>query len=91
MSVEIPAELIDYVAARDRQRWQQADKAWTALTPREQRLVHDAAVMGYVQGVMAAGCLHRTKVPPDVAVIRLVIAACQSMADLYPTLAGGGS
>lgn len=79
---QLPAGLADYLAARDRARNQQTDDAIAALTDREQALVREAAVMGYVQGAMAQG----QAIPADATVLRLVVSACLAMPDLYPNL-----
>lgn len=84
----IPENLAGYLAARDRERAQQVGEALGALTPREQALVKEAAVMGYVQGALAAGAVH-PQIPPDSAVLTEVVGACLAMPDLYPTLARG--
>lgn len=87
MSTEIPADIVRYVAERDRQRAEQVGQVWASLTERERALVREAAVMAYVRGVMAAGGTSRdVQIPPDSAVVREVIGACQAMPDLYPTL-----
>ncbi len=79
---QLPAGLADYLAARDSARQRQTDDAIAALTDREQALVREAAVMGYVQGAMA----HGQAIPVDSAILRLVITACLAIPDLYPTL-----
>lgn len=87
MTAEIPDEILRYFAARDRERAEQVDQALAALTDRERALVREAAVMAYVRGVMAAGGTSRdVQIPPDMAVVREVVAACQVMPDLYPNL-----
>lgn len=89
MTAEIPADIVRYVAERDRQRTEQVDQTWTSLTERERALVREAAVMAYVRGVMAAGGTSRdVQIPPDATVVRTVISACQAMPDLYPNLGG---
>lgn len=79
---QLPAGLVDYLAARDRARHQQTDDAIAALTDREQALVREAAVMGYVQGAMA----HGQPIPTDTSILRTVVSACQAMPELYPNL-----
>jgi hypothetical protein len=54
-----------------------------AMTPRERRLVRDAAVMGYVRGNMAGKCGDFT-IPPDVEILHEVVDACLAFPDLYP-------
>jgi hypothetical protein len=70
--------------ASARQRRTDAEVKWAALTDREQRLVRDAAVMGWVQGKMAA----EAAVPYVTQIIITVLEAVASFPDLYPTLAG---
>lgn len=87
MSTSIPDDIVRYLAERDRQRAEQVRQRWASLTERERALVREAAVMAYVRGVMAAGGTSRdVQIPPDSAVVRTVISACQAMPDLYPTL-----
>lgn len=88
MTVDIPDDIVRYVVARDQQRAEQVDQAWAALTERERALVREAAVMGYVRGVLSTGT--QPTIPPDSTVVRTVIGACQAMPDLYPTLGGEG-
>lgn len=82
---EIPDFLIDYLAQRDAQRAQGADELFAGLTDRERGLVHDAAVMGYVQGMR-----HPQSQPimRDHQIVALVVQECLAFADLYPTLTG---
>lgn len=86
MTARLPDGLIDYLAARDRAREQRTDDALAALTPREQALVREAAVMGYVQGAMAS---RRQEIPPDSEVLRRVVTSCLAMPDLYPAISRG--
>ena len=71
---------LTYLADRDEQRAQAVHDFLAKLTPLERALFHDAAVMGYVQGLMrdrAEGC------PKDSAVMDLVADACFAFPDLY--------
>ena len=77
----LPEQLITYLAMRDAQRAQAVDGFLANLTPRERALFHDAAVMGYVQGLMrdrSEGC------PKDSLVMSVVADACLALPDLYP-------
>jgi hypothetical protein len=85
MTAEIPESLVAYLTARDRERNEQVDRKWAELTDRERRLVREAAVMGYVRGTFAAG---GESVPKDSAVVRHIIACCQTFPDMYPLLGG---
>jgi predicted esterase len=85
----LPDAIVRYVAARDQERAERVDAALAAMTDRERALVREAAVMGYVQGAMyASGGAPTPPIPPDAAVVARVVAACQSMEDLYPNLGG---
>ena len=83
MSRGRPDFMVSYLAERDAQR-ASAVKAFLAqLTPRERGLFHDAAVMGYVQGLMR----DRTEdCPKDSQVMALVVDACLALPDLYPAV-----
>jgi len=82
---DLPEALVGYLAKRDAER---ADKVQTfldSLTHRERALIHDAAVMGYVQGLMrdrSEGC------PKDSQVVHLVIDACFALPDKWPAVNG---
>lgn len=80
---ELPAADLTYLADRDAQRADRVAAFLASLTDRERGLVHDAAVMGYVQGLMrdrSEGC------PKDSQTMSLVIDACFAFPDLYPTV-----
>jgi hypothetical protein len=82
---ELPETLIRYLAERNTQRAENVDAVVAALTERERRLVREAAVMAYVQGLMrdrAEGC------PNDAVVLGLVVDACLAAPDLYPVISG---
>jgi hypothetical protein len=85
VSEAFPAALADYLAIRDEQRQQRVLRALNALSPRERQLVREAAVMGYVQGVRAAG-VGDVDIPRDAFILHLVVDACFSFDDLYPTI-----
>jgi len=83
MSSELPAPLLDYFAAREQQRAAAVEEFLDGLTEYERGLFHDAAVMGYVQGLMrdrSEGC------PKDSVVMALVADACFAHSDLYSTI-----
>lgn len=87
MSAEFTEHLADYLAARDHERDDRVIHAIGALTAREQVLVREAAVMGYVQGALSTGgSVLGEKIPPDSVVLRRVVAACQAVPELYPML-----
>lgn len=87
---DVPDELIAYLAARHRDRAQQVIEALAALTPREQALVKEAAVMGYVHGAFDTGAIG-AKIPADSRIVAAVITACLAAPDLYPNLGRGGA
>jgi hypothetical protein len=62
-------------------RHHRANVAWETLRPYERRILHEAAVMGYVMGHTGG------PVPSDTDIIRMVITHCDSNADLYPYIA----
>ncbi|WP_319052653.1 hypothetical protein [Streptomyces europaeiscabiei] len=83
MTADLPDFLITYMAQRDAERADKVTAFLASLTDRERGLVHDMAVMGYVQGLMrdrSEGC------PKDSQTMALVIDACFSFPDLYPTV-----
>jgi len=80
--VTIPERLISYLEVRDQARADAVAATLDHLSPRERGLVHDAAVMGYVQGMGA------TYPPPDSTIIACVVDACLSMPEHYPTITG---
>jgi hypothetical protein len=57
-----------------------------ALTPKERHLIHDAAVMGYVRGLLHGKHTPNDGVPKDSLIVAEVIDACLAMPDLYPGL-----
>jgi len=80
--------LLRYFATRRYERNELVDRAMAAMTDRERRLVREAAVMGYVQGVRSMPGGHKATMPGDGVILRLVIDACLVMDDLYPEIGG---
>lgn len=83
MSHGLPDFMVNYLAERDAQRASAVDDFLARPTPRERALFHDAAVMGYVQGLMrdrSEGC------PKDSQVMAPVVDACFAFPDLYPAV-----
>lgn len=74
--------LVGYLTARAQRREERVDAMLAAMTPREQRLVREAAVMGFVHGKGFTGPEH----PKDTPVMRGVLSACDAMPDLYPIM-----
>lgn len=87
MAVEdLMTKLAGYHARRTAERAERVEATLAAMTPREQRLVREAAVMGYVRGQIAGRC-GEDRPPSDTAVLTEVIACCREMPDLYPIIA----
>lgn len=80
---DLPEALITYLATREEQRSQAVQDFLARLTPRERALVHDVAVMGYVQGLRHS---REDGVPADSETIRLVVDACFAFPDQYPAV-----
>ncbi|GAB2733007.1 hypothetical protein [Nocardioides pakistanensis] len=76
--------LHDYLVARDTARLNRVAEMWNGLTEREQRLVKEAAVMGYVRGTMAGRDV--SPFPRDRDIV-IEVLSCTDGHDLYPTLA----
>lgn len=83
MATELPEPLLAYFAQREQQRAAAVEAFLDSLTDYERGLVHDAAVMGYVQGLMRD---RSEGVPKDSEVMALVVDACFAHSDLYPTV-----
>lgn len=82
---DLPQALATYLAERDAQHADKAQAFLDSLTHRERALIHDAAVMGYVQGLrrdLSEGC------PKDSHVVHLVIDACFAFPDKWPAVNG---
>ena len=76
-----------YFEARRARREADRNAVIGALTKREQALIRDAAVMGYVQGTMVP----RSRpdggdIPPDGQILASVLDGCLAMSDLYPAI-----
>lgn len=85
MTVQLPADLAAYLAEMDRQHASAVNRVFDTLTPYEQRLIREVAVMGYVRGHIAGRC--GADIPKDSATVYEVIDACIAMDDLYPLIA----
>jgi hypothetical protein len=88
VTTSIPGGLAQYLADRDQQRAEAVAQRLNELSPREQALVREAAVMGYVQGVRAVPGSWQQQIPHDKDIVHTVIDACRAFDDLYPLLAG---
>lgn len=56
------------------------------LGKRTARLVREAAVLGYVNGVWSTGAGFKADIPPDTAVFAEVLRAARTLPELYPSL-----
>ncbi len=83
MTVELPNELITYLAEQDGRRRNAVARTLAALSPREQRLVREAAVMGYVRGDLARKC-RETRIPRDSDIVAEVVDACLALPGRFP-------
>lgn len=79
----LPEFLTSYLLEREAQRADAVAAFLASLTDRERGLFHDAAVMGYVQGLMRS---REEGVPKDSQVMSLVVDACFAFPDLYPAI-----
>lgn len=83
--IPMSEDLMRYLLEGDQHRAGAADSQFASLTPREQWLVREAAVMGFVRGARTAP---GERVPAASTIVRSVIEECQVRPYLYPTLAG---
>ena len=89
--IDFPPELLDYFAARQRQRGERINRVLATLRPFERRVLREAAVMGYVRGAMAGraratlGKPRDGDIPTDADILADVIGACMDMD--YPYIA----
>lgn len=72
----IPEQLVRYLAARDKERAENVRLTWEKLSPREQRLVREAAVMGWVQGVRSIPGSYKAEIPRDNEIVSRVLEGC---------------
>ena len=83
----IPSEVGHYLEARRAHREADRNAILAGLTKREQELVRDAAVMGYVQGRMVPRSRSDgSDIPPDGVILASVLDGCLAMSDLYPAV-----
>ena len=80
--MSMDAQLLAYFETRQQMRADERDAVLRGLTKREQQLVREGAVMGYVRGTMA----HDREIPGDSDVLALVIDCCLGFPDLYPAM-----
>lgn len=82
---DLPPQLASYLQVQDNKRTRRVETFLASLTPRERSLVHDAAVMGYMQGTYHE---RHKPIPKDSVIMRQVVAECQAFPDLYPVIGG---
>jgi hypothetical protein len=82
---DLSPELVTYFQRREQQRAEQVRATLAAMTPIEQRLVREVAVMAYVRGRQHG---RDGEQPSDAWVLEHVIACCHGMPDLYPIING---
>lgn len=89
----LPDGLLDYLRTRDQQRADQVTRRLARFEGREQLLVREAAVMGYVLGHMAGEVAGRRgdlpdhrRIPPDSRIVAEVLLGCAAQSDLYPLI-----
>jgi hypothetical protein len=87
MTEQIPDFLVDYHLKRDQERADQITAVWAEFTEREQGLIKDAAVMGWIQGAQRVS----EGWPGDWVAVPTVIGACLGLPSLYPTITGHGA
>jgi hypothetical protein len=80
--MSMDAQLLAYFETRQQMRADKRNAVLRGLTKREQQLVREAAVMGYVRGTMAQS----KEIPDDSDVLALVIDCCLGFPDLYPAM-----
>lgn len=81
---DLPDAVVAYFANRRAARHAHAAEVFGSLTDRERALFKDAAVMGFVQGLMRD---REEGVPKDSQIVALVVEACLAQPDLYPAIA----
>jgi hypothetical protein len=85
----LPEGLLRYFELRERHRADEIAALLARLTAREQALVREAAVMGFVRGaIFASGGRRLPEIPRDSRIVAEAVGACLSMPETYPTLSG---
>lgn len=79
----LPEPLLAYFAAREAARAEAVVAFLSKLTDREVALMKEAAVMGYVQGVMHP---KGDRIPNNRQILTTVVDACFTFPDLYPAV-----
>jgi hypothetical protein len=84
---DIPEHVMQILVAREEMRREESAEALARLTEREQRLVREAAVMGFVHGRMS-GLRSEDPHPKDADVLHNVVLGCVRHSDRYPLIGG---
>lgn len=82
---QMPEWLVEHFVERAAARHQRAADVYNGLTERERTLFRDAAVMGFVQGLMRD---RSEGVPKDAQIVALVVEECLALPDLYRSISG---
>lgn len=85
MNEQVQKMLGEYLTFGEQRRLHEARVAMQTLTAREQHLVREAAIMGFVRGQMRGE--HTQEVPGDAVIVQEVLNCCAAMPDHYPVLA----
>lgn len=85
--IDVPDWLHDALVERERERAAERTEALGRFTDREQRLIREAAVMGFVRGTFCP--VGQCAIPRDRHIVADVIAGALSHPDHYPLLATG--
>lgn len=80
--MSMDAQFLTYFEKRQQMHADERGAVLRGLAKREQQLIREAAVMGYVRGTMA----HSKEIPADSDVLALVIDCCLNFPDLYPAM-----
>lgn len=88
---ELSPEIVEILGVRARLRQDKRIEALARFTPREQRLIREASVMGFVRGVRYEGYRRddEPEIPRDGWIVEQVLGGCLSFEDLYPLIALG--
>jgi hypothetical protein len=80
--MSMDAQILAYFEKRQQMHADERAAVLRGLTKREQQIIRESAVMGYVRGTMA----HSKEIPADSDVLALVIDCCLIFPDLYPAM-----
>lgn len=84
---DMPDWLTNYLIEGDARRARERAEALGRFTEREQRLIREAAVMGFVRGTFCP--VGEAEFPRDSQIVQMVLAGCLSTADRFPLIATG--